>query len=63
MRSMKAGERINIEDIGVLRTEKVLSVGLHPRFLDDVIGSKLSRDIHNGEGVKWEQITIKNQKI
>ena len=63
MREMKAGEVINIEDIAVLRTEKVLSVGLHPRFLDNVIGSKLSRDVQNGEGVKWEQITIKNQKI
>ena len=56
MRSMKAGEVINIEDIGVLRTEKVLSVGLHPRFLDDVIGSRLTRDVQNGDGVQWKQI-------
>ena len=53
MRAMKAGERTSIEDIGVLRTEKVLSVGLHPRFLGDVLGAVLSRDVENGEGVQW----------
>ena len=56
MRAMKAGEIINTEDIGVLRTEKVLSVGLHPRFLDDVIGSRLTRDVQNGDGVQWKQL-------
>ena len=56
MRSMKAGEVITIEDISVLRTEKVLSVGLHPRFLDDVIGSRLTRDVQNGDGVQWKQL-------
>lgn len=60
MRSMKTGEVINIEDIGVLRTEKVLSVGLHPRFLDKVIGAKLTRDVENGAGLQWEDITIHN---
>ena len=57
MRSMKAGEIITIEDISVLRTEKVLSVGLHPRFLENVTGSRLSRDVKNGDGVQWEDIT------
>lgn len=57
MRAMKEGDRINIEDIGVLRTEKVLSVGLHPRHLEDVIGKKVTRDVENGAGVQWEDLT------
>ncbi|MBR1722181.1 MAG: N-acetylneuraminate synthase family protein [Treponema sp.] len=61
MKSMKAGETIRKEDISVLRTEKVLSVGLHPRFLDNVIGSQLSKDVKNGDGVQLEDIIIKKQ--
>lgn len=57
MRAMNAGENINIEDIGVLRTEKVLSVGLHPRFLGEVIGKKLSKNVENGAGVQWGDFT------
>ena len=60
MRAMKAGEVINIEDIGVLRTEKILSVGLHPRFLDKVIGAKLTRDVEKGAGLQWEDFTLHN---
>ncbi|MBQ4378256.1 MAG: N-acetylneuraminate synthase family protein [Treponema sp.] len=59
MRSMEAGEIIKDEDIGVLRTEKVLTPGLHPRFLDDVIGSKLARSAENGEGVTFAHLLSK----
>lgn len=60
MRAMKSGEVINIEDISVLRTEKVLSVGLHPRFLGKVIGAKLTRDVENGAGLQWEDLITHN---
>ena len=56
MRGLKKGEVIAENDIGVLRTEKELSIGLHPRFLDKVIGKKLSHDVQNGAGVQWEDI-------
>lgn len=59
MRSMKKGERIKENDIGVLRTEKVLSVGIHPDFLETVIGATLKRDVENGEGVLLEMILEK----
>lgn len=54
MRSMHAGETVNIEDIGVLRTEKVLTPGLHPRYLEEIKGRKLLKDVKNGEGVSWK---------
>lgn len=59
MRSMKKGERIKENDIGVLRTEKVLSVGLHPDFLETVVGATLARDVENGEGVLLDMILEK----
>ncbi|WP_407425647.1 N-acetylneuraminate synthase family protein [Treponema sp.] len=58
MRKMKKGEIISKNDIGVLRTEKELSVGLHPGFLDKVIGSKVNRDIQDGEGVQLDFLSF-----
>lgn len=58
MRSMKKGEKITEKDIGVLRTEKVLSVGLHPEFFDNVIGATLVRDVEDGSGVLWGDLGI-----
>lgn len=53
LRSLSAGECIGANDVAVLRTEKVLSPGLHPRHLDQVIGSSLSRPVADGQGVNW----------
>lgn len=54
MSDMKAGEKITENDIGVLRTEKILTPGVHPDFLDDVIGAKLTKNVKSGEGVRFE---------
>ena len=54
MTDTKAGQIIKEEDIGVLRTEKVLLPGLPPDYLDKVIGAKLLRDVESGQGVQKE---------
>lgn len=54
MRAMKKGETVREGDIAVLRTEKVLSPGLSPRYLDTVTGAALQRDVDDGAGVAWE---------
>ena len=56
MRGMKAGETVKAGDIGVLRTEKVLSVGIGPEFLDLVVGKVLTKDVKDGEGVQFEDL-------
>ena len=56
MRDMKAGNIISEGDVAVLRTEKVLTPGLTPDWLDKVIGSKLVRDVEDGAGVQAEDI-------
>ncbi len=53
MRSIKKGEIIRREDVGILRTEKVLRPGLRPEFLDEAIGRRAARDIEDGEGIVW----------
>ncbi len=52
MRDMKEGEIIGADDVAVLRTEKVLTPGLTPDWLDKVIGKKLLRDVTSGAGVQ-----------
>lgn len=56
MRDMKAGEIISVCDISVLRTEKVLTPGISPYFIDEVQGRHLVRDAKNGEGLVWNHL-------
>ena len=58
MRDMKKGDVIGEGDVAVLRTEKVLTPGLTPDWLDKVIGKKLLRDVTSGAGVQLEDITL-----
>ena len=52
MHDMKKGEVIGAEDVAVLRTEKILTPGLTPDWLDKVIGKTLLRDVTSGAGVQ-----------
>lgn len=56
MRDMKKGQIIGEADVAVLRTEKVLSPGISPEFLDDVIGKTLACDVEDGAGVKFSDL-------
>lgn len=61
MRPMKKGEQITNRDLGILRTEKILTPGLHPEFLPEIIGARLSRDVQNGCGVQWNDLLSLDQ--
>lgn len=52
-RSMKKGEKITEKDISVLRTEKILSPGISPEFLEELTGARLTQDVRSGDGVQW----------
>ena len=45
---------MSFEDIGVLRTEKILSPGISPEWLSIVCGATLSRNVDNGAGIQFE---------
>jgi sialic acid synthase SpsE len=57
--AMKAGSIIEEKDVAVLRTEKVLTPGIAPAFLQTVLGAHLVRDVNSGAGVQWEDIVGK----
>jgi sialic acid synthase SpsE len=54
MRNIKAGNTVKEGDIALFRTEKVLTPGLSPEWLDTVRGARLSRDVTSGAGAEWE---------
>lgn len=56
MHAMQRGAVITERDIGVLRTEKVLTPGISPLYLADIVGAVLTRDVTAGEGVQWEAL-------
>ncbi len=60
MRALKKGEKITLSDIGVLRTEKVLTPGVSPEFLSLVVGSILTKDVENGSGIQFEDFIKKD---
>lgn len=60
MRDMKKGEYVQEADIGILRTEKVLSPGISPDYYDLLLGACLTRDVKNGSGVRLEDFLTKN---
>ena len=58
--SFEKGHKIGSKDIAVLRTEKVLTPGIPPEFLDTVIGCVLQKDVTSGNGVNWQDLLQKN---
>lgn len=53
MKSLKKGHKIQEGDVEVLRTEKILTPGISPEYLEKVIGKTLCKDVEDGEGVQF----------
>lgn len=52
IRSIKKGEKIHSEDIGIKRP----AGGIEPKFFEKIIGKKASRDLKLGEAINWNDI-------
>lgn len=56
VRDLPAGTVLDHENLAVLRTERNLTPGMHPRYWDTVLGSRLSRAIAAGDGLNWHHV-------
>ena len=56
MQELEKAPVIKEDDIGILRTEKVLTPGITPEYYDLVIGKTLSRNVKSGSGVQFEHL-------
>jgi len=56
MTALPEGHILTEKDIGILRTEKVLTPGISPEYLEEVIGKELKINVTSGAGVQWEEV-------
>ncbi len=56
MDSLEAGTILNTENCAVLRTEKILRPGMHPRHYGEILGRSLARRVAAGQGIRFEDL-------
>jgi len=56
VRDMSAGAVLGTEDVAVLRSEKNLSPGIEPQYLENVSGARLAQSISAGAGGQWNHL-------
>lgn len=50
------GETLTEQNVAILRSEKNLTPGLHPRYWELVLGAQVIREIGDGEGLRWDHL-------
>ncbi len=53
---IERGAVFSAENCGILRSEKNILPGLHPRYLKLVCGRRAARDIPAGTGIQWDDV-------
>lgn len=56
MADLKKGHLLKTEDLGILRTEKILSPGAPPVNLENILGKELKKDIKAGMGIRLKDV-------
>lgn len=54
--NIQKGEILSNDNIRVLRSERNLNAGIHPRFYKLVMGKIVNRDISYGSGIVWDDL-------
>ena len=58
MKAWIACQKSTEDDVGVLRTEKVLIPGCGLEFYDLLLGKRLTKDVQNGSGVQLSDFLL-----
>lgn len=56
VRNLQAGELFSEENCAILRSEKNLKPGLHPRYWEIVQGKTVRMPVSAGEGITWAEV-------
>jgi N-acetylneuraminate synthase len=56
LRPIVAGERLTVENVRVLRSERNLAPGLHPRHWETILGARVQEPLRASEGLRWEHL-------
>ncbi len=60
LRDLSQGTILERKDFAALRTEKILSPGIHPDYTDLIEGAVLARNVNNGDGIRLEDIIVRS---
>ena len=58
VKEQNAGHILTEADLAILRSEKNLRPGLHPRHFEQLIGATLIRPVREGDGILWEDVKV-----
>lgn len=61
VRDLKKGHTLKKDDVIIVRTEKVLSVGISPMFYNIAVGAVLQKDVMGGEGLSFDDIIARGE--
>ncbi len=56
VRTIAVGETLGPHNLRVLRSERNLAPGLHPRFWPTILGARAVRPLALGDGLRWEHL-------
>jgi N-acetylneuraminate synthase len=56
LRDLEAGTALSAANLRILRSERNLAPGLHPRHWETVLGARTTRAIAAGAGLQWEDL-------
>ncbi|MDC7235160.1 MAG: N-acetylneuraminate synthase family protein [Spirochaetales bacterium] len=54
--TLEKGTVLNPENCCIVRTEKKLNPGMHPRYFDRIMGCRINRRIPSGEGIREDDL-------
>ncbi len=56
LHALKTGTILTEENSALLRTEKILKPGISPLYYNEVLGTRIKKDIADGEGIQWRDL-------
>jgi N-acetylneuraminate synthase len=56
IRDLRAGELLTPDNVRILRSERNLTPGLHPRHWEEILGARTVAQLRAGEGLQWSQL-------
>lgn len=58
IKDIKRNEKLNKTNTAILRAERYLKPGIHPRYYDLVLGKKVNKPIRKNTGLQWNYLFL-----
>ena len=62
IKDIKNGDKLNKKNIAILRSERYLNPGIHPRYFNLILGKKVIKPIKKYNGLQWAHLLNSGKK-